>query len=256
MKRQLRTHLPDEARGQLRAHLPEGARAALAHLWKAFAYADDLHVDLWEFALPLLHLVELGVDESDLRWLVLNGYAEHGEEITAVRDKARRFRRGSNVAFTSETCFVLTEAGARLPQDRHDEQNLAAPASLCPTIPFSLAASSPSSAEIPHWDPELRVLRFGGAVVKRFRQPSPNQEALLAAFEESGWPERIDDPLHPHGEPAPKQRLHFTIWRLNRHQEQNLIRFLGDGTGEGISWARVTETGSAEDDSLALPRAA
>ena len=34
---------------------------------------------MWEFSLPLL-LAELGADESDLRWLVLHGYAEHGEK--------------------------------------------------------------------------------------------------------------------------------------------------------------------------------
>jgi hypothetical protein len=245
MKTQLRTHLPDEA-----------ARAALAHLWKAFAYAQDLELDPWEFSLRLLHLVELGVDESDLRWLVVKRYVEHGEEITTFQDEDRRFRRGRNVAFTSETCFVLTEAGVGLVQDRHDEEDLAPPASLCSTVPFPLPASSPGSAGIPHWDSELRVLRFGSSVVKRFRQPSPNQEALLTTFEESGWPERIDDPLHPRGEPSPKQRLRFTIWRLNRNQDRNLIKFSGDGTGEGICWARVAETVFEQDDAIPLRRAA
>jgi len=33
-----------------------------------------------------------------------------------------------------------------------------------------------------------------------------------------------------------KRRLHDTINSLNRNQKQSLIRFLGDGKGEGIRW--------------------
>ncbi len=241
---------------ELRTHLPDGARAALAHLWKAFAYAKELDIDPWEFSLRLLHLVELGVDESDLRWLVVNGFVEHSDEITTFRDKDRRFRRACNVAFTSETCFVLTEAGVRVVRDRRD---VVTPR-LATGVPASLAivplAFAPSSAELPRWNSTLRVLRFGGLVVKRFRQRSPNQEALLTAFEESGWPARMDDPLRPRGEPDPKQRLHFTIWRLNRNQVRNLIKFFGDGTGKGICWARLAESASVRDGAIPMRRAA
>ena len=70
--------------------------------------------------------------------------------------------------------------------------------------------------------------------------PSPNQEAVLAAFEEEGWPHRIDDPLRFQVELGPKYRLHYTIRRLNRSQQQRLIRFFGDGTGVGVCW-QLTE---------------
>jgi len=217
-----------------------------------------MRLDPWEYSLYLLHLAELGVEESSLRWLVLNGYVEHGKEITTFRDKDRRFHRERNVAFTSKTCFVLTEAGVRLVQDWLGEAISAPRASLSPTAPptLSLPAYSPGAAEVPRWNLESQVLSFGGSVVKRFRQPSPNQGAILEAFEESGWPEHIDDPLRPSGEVAPKQRLHFTIWRLNRHQEKNLIKFFGDGTGEGITWAKVAETVSTQNVAPALRRAA
>jgi hypothetical protein len=62
------------------------------------------------------------------------------------------------------------------------------------------------------------------------------QEAILMAFEEENWPPRIDDPLPVHPDMLPKRRLHDTIKSLNRNQKRPLIRFMGDGTGEGVRW--------------------
>ena len=86
------------------------------------------------------------------------------------------------------------------------------------------------------WDNERRELRAGPLVVRCDRTPSPNQEAVLAAFQEEGWPPRIDDPIRPEGDMAPKPRLHDTIRCLNRHHQADVIHFKGDGTGEGICW--------------------
>ena len=71
-----------------------------------------------------------------------------------------------------------------------------------------------------------------------------NQEAILTAFQEEGWPARIDDPLPPHPEQDPKRRLNDTIKCLNRKQSQSLIHFRGDGTGEAVIWERVAKNGS------------
>jgi hypothetical protein len=92
------------------------------------------------------------------------------------------------------------------------------------------------TARIPRWDPKARILTLGSNVVKQYRVPSRNQEAVLAAFQEEGWPHRIDDPLPPRKDLHPKYRLHFTIQSLNQSQRERLIRFFGDGTGEGICW--------------------
>jgi hypothetical protein len=74
--------------------------------------------------------------------------------------------------------------------------------------------------------------------VKQFKVPAPNQEIILAAFEEENWTARIDDPLVPHPAIDSKRRLHDTINSLNRNQKNPLLRFLGDGNGEGICWER------------------
>ena len=88
------------------------AWAALAALWRAYACARDLRLDPREFSLRLLHLISLGANESDLRWLVANGYVDQADELTTFRDPARRFRPSAGRAFTSGTCFVLSEKGS------------------------------------------------------------------------------------------------------------------------------------------------
>lgn len=90
----------------------------------------------------------------------------------------------------------------------------------------------------PRWDAKRRELRLARRLLKRFRVPAPNQEAILAAFQEEGWPNCIDDPLPPKGDLSPQRRLHDTIKALNRKHRQRppLIRFLGNGTGKSVVW--------------------
>ena len=61
---------------------------------------------------------------------------------------------------------------------------------------------------------------------------------ILEAFEESGWPEKIDDPLPP-------GTLRHTIKDLQKSFEGTPITFGGDGTGEGVCWRAVTAKGAA-----------
>jgi hypothetical protein len=89
----------------------------------------------------------------------------------------------------------------------------------------------------PTWDPRLRELRWGNDQVKRFQKPAPAQECILAAFEEYGWPPRIDDPLPHRGEDNAKQHLRDTVKNLNRHQRGHRILFETDGTGRGVLWS-------------------
>ena len=89
---------------------------------------------------------------------------------------------------------------------------------------------------LPRWCPDSKELRFDGKVVKRFRWRAMNQETVLTAFQEDGWPITIDDPLPPKMELDPKRRLHDTIKALNQNQEFAAIRFHGNGTGEGVRW--------------------
>jgi hypothetical protein len=91
----------------------------------------------------------------------------------------------------------------------------------------------------PTWDPDLRELRVGRLVIKRFRQPARNQVTVLASFQELLWPRRIDDPLTGNSEVEPKRRLRDTVFALNQnHVVAKVLVFEADGTGTGIIWQR------------------
>ena len=106
-------------------------------------------------------------------------------------------------------------------------------------IPSYGKTATHGNAALPHWDPATHTLRLGNKIVKQYRVPSPNQETVLAVFQEEGWPPRIDDPLPPVADGLPRDRLRNTIRSLNSSQKNRFLRFRGDGTGEGICWERA-----------------
>ena len=222
---------------QLRIAKPEAPdvapeiHVALVQLAKAHNYADEMTVDPWEFAVEIDRLMASDLATSDLRWLVLAGYVEHAREVTQTCDATRRFQPSRNLAFTKESCFVLTDAGLRLSRKE-------------PTSPSVrlFPDGGAATAVIPRWETDRRVLSIGEQVVKLFPVPSPNQEAILAAFQEEGWPSFIYDPLPQLLDQCPKDRLHDAIKRLNAHQINGLIRFRGDGTGQRVCWALSDDT--------------
>jgi hypothetical protein len=220
---------------------PEKFSAGLAQLFEAYLYARDAQRQRWDFAVSLGSLRAAGMGWNDLRWLVCKGYVQHARELTLPGDAGRTFRPEGEMVLHKRSHFVLTEAGARFVGSfeaaRAGSRPSQAPVKGGNGQPRCTPASS---AELPHWDTQVRELHVGGRLVKRFRVPSPNQERILAAFEEEGWPPRIDDPLPPHPEQEPKRRLRDTIKSLNRHQINRLLHLTGDGTGQGIRWEAAT----------------
>jgi hypothetical protein len=151
----------------------------------------------------------------DLLWLMHRGY------LSAVRTTGTPLHTGT-VHLTNAGVVAISEFLGN---------HLAIHAAEAATVPDVV-----SVAVLPVWDEERRELRWGDAIVKRFRVPAPNQELILCAFQEEGWPPHIDDPLpHLHGV-EPKRRLHDTIVALNRHRNAEHLRFSGDGRGLGVSW--------------------
>jgi hypothetical protein len=211
--------------------LPAKVRAALALLAEAYDYSQDTDSDAWEFAVEIDTLETEGLTPNDLRWLVYRDYVEHARETTKSGAGRREFRRCRGRTLYKRSCFILTDAGLALAQ------------SVANTPEASAARDDPEHASVPHphWDAELHELSFDGQLVKRFQTPAPNQAAVLAAFEEEGWPPRIDDPLprHPDQDQDPKRRLNDTVKALNRHQKTHLVHFSCDGTGEGVRWESV-----------------
>ena len=167
-----------------------------------------------------------------------------------------------NLTLTKQTCVVLTEAGAsfamevligRTTPSRASTRRGATPNGLlsapdAPVLagrdlrPLPVGPVEPLSGRHgPEMGPRPPGVALGGVIVKQFKVPAPNQEVILAAFEEESWPVRIDDPLPVHPCIAAKRRLHETITSLNRNQRLRVINFSGDGSGQGVRWEALIQ---------------
>jgi hypothetical protein len=202
---------------------------ALSALGEARTAGKSLALASWEFALEAEQLRRAGLTGTDLRWLICRGYVEHAQELTRRGAGRRFFRRLSHLGIPARCCVVLTAKGGQV--FRRLTAGTAA-------AQHEMRRQTASSSEIPHWDARLRQLTWRGSLVKEFRLPAPNQEAILTAFEEEGWPARVDDPLPGTAGLDPKVRLHDAIKGLNHCQLHPLLRFRGDGTGKGVVWTR------------------
>jgi hypothetical protein len=211
----------------------------------AYQYAKDLDLDPWDFAVELPSLQPLGLTNSDCRWLIARGWVECGFELTLAGDERRSFRRSANLKLLKRSCLVLTDVGASA-AGRNSLESRRAVIKVDPgageegerhrAVLFAEIVASDAAESKPVWDRDRQQLRAGATIVKQYKVPAPNQEAVLAAFQEENWPPRIDDPLRPELEQDPKRRLHDTINSLNRNQKHAIIRFLGDGGGQGVRW--------------------
>lgn len=206
-------------------------KIAIMRLFDALQLARDAQRTAWDFALEIESLKQAGVHTGELRWLVCKEYVEHANETTRVEAHERTFEHPGRLSFTASSCFVLTSRGEELARILRT--------GVVQVEPYE-AAETQQGTE-PVWDRDRAELRYMSRLVKRYKVPSPNQWRILTAFQEERWPCRVDDPLPPADEVDPKRRLHDTIKSLNRHQLVPLLRFFGDGTGEGVRWGVASQ---------------
>lgn len=206
-------------------------RSALQLLVQSHECALMLQRDGWDFAVEIASLRARHLNNNDLRWLVCKGYVEHACEVSLAEEAGRRFCGEGELSFSTHSCFILTPDGAAFAARTLHPARATAGVALSGTD----WRGSPGAA-VPSWHAPRRELWVGDVLVKRFRVPALSQERILAAFQEEGWPERIDDPLPPVANLEPKRRLHTAIHSLNRNQKHPLIHFCGDGSGTGVMW--------------------
>jgi hypothetical protein len=224
--------------------------ATLQPLREAHDSASKFGRNPWDFAIELSQFVDAGISTHVLRLLVCKKWITHQQETTVASQNGRTFDHETELVFSERTCFVITKQGYHFVDRLTDQQLtqlLANPKdkfmATHHTEPDKVGQNSnlddvrknaPAVQADPIWDREKRELRVGDRVVKKFKWPAENQERVLDAFQEKGWPLRIDDPLQPHPNICPKRRLHDTLKCLNRKQANELIKFRGDGTGLGV----------------------
>jgi hypothetical protein len=167
-----------------------------------------------------------GIDDLFFQWLLYQNHAEHFRQVSGPRP---RYRFEDSPRLHAESCLALTDSGERF--------GTGLLAAYVPGDPERLQAVCDEirlGRFIPHYAD--RTLTWGRKVVKAYAQSSSNQDLVLRAAEELGWPAWFDDPLPRVSEMNPKIRLHDTIKSLNRHQKAAILHFHGDGTGTRIGW--------------------
>ena len=235
---------------------------ALKRLKEAHDTASNFGRSSWDFAIEISQMGNSGIDNNVLRMMVCQQWVVHQREATDLPQVHRSFEQETELVFSARSCFVITKEGYRIATrleeqaksktieaNRQASQTSSQDLAIEPTTSphWSVHHSEPaildstqkkvdsrSAPERPVWDRQRRELRLGDVVVKRFKWPAENQERVLNAFEDQGWPDHIDDPLLPHPDICAKRRLHDTLKCLNRKQVRELIKFRGDGTGLGV----------------------
>lgn len=248
---------PSDENAEKCVRIDKNQRVGLEILLEAHDHAVELNRGVWDFAVELAELRRAGLRNADVRCLLCKGLVGHAHEKRSPDPDRREFRRDCGLLFRKKSCFMLTEAGVAAARCVSSglAENVAPPDGPVAARRVSLPSCSDEPV-VPRWDSDRQQLRLGNEIVKEFKVPAPNQEQILAAFEEEGWPVHIDDPLPPRPEQDPKQRLHTTVNALNRNQRNRRIRFHGDGRGEGVRWGLVApgengrENGHASANSI------
>jgi hypothetical protein len=153
------------------------------------------------------------------------------ERITP-KSRRRTLRPLANLALPDTACLIVTEAGL----DRAARGGTGAvPAESSNGTLAAHAAAGNTAPEVPFWDGE-KSLWWGRQVIKRLRRSAKCQRLILAAFEEVGWLQHIDDPLLRDNRIDPKERLRQTVRHLKERHLAALISFWEDDAGRGICW--------------------
>jgi hypothetical protein len=204
-------------------------RDALQILLDAYHQAWPKRV--WQYAVRLDELLQVGLTEADLRRLVDQQLVEYRVEITKPRSKRRHFETWDNLSIPEGSCFVLTEPGA------------AAAAALMPggkqadSTPDACESGRPTSRAHPRWDG--RRLWWETEIIKEFRRIAPDQGSVLEQFQRQGWKKRLDISQTPAGERGGPlaQWIRDTVRNLNRGLKR--IKFHADGSKHGMVWEYV-----------------
>jgi hypothetical protein len=96
----------------------------------------------------------------------------------------------------------------------------------------------PDGRQPPSYDPDVRELRVGGLVMRRYDARDNHHELILKAFQQVGWdrrrvkiPRQLEEP----------KRLGDTLRQLNKPQKKRPMLIHFGRQGEYIFWESLTE---------------
>lgn len=209
-----------DASSTLREGKSERVIQGLRALQDAYAQALASNQSPWQFSLTGDFLMDTtSLTPTDLKTLQSHGLILHAREIPGQSGVERQFRPIDSVELLGNDCFVLSSSA-------FDKFSLFDASSVDPGV----------LKDRPIWRSDTRELWFQDEVVLRIHREAPNQFAILAAFEEEGWPIQIDDPI-PGGSPVDSaNRRHDAVKRLNRNIRIPKIKFRDHVSREAVSW--------------------
>jgi hypothetical protein len=195
--------------------------------------AEERHRPAWEGAVALACLREKGIDDAVLLWMMYQGHLDHLRLAPEGKPARNALVPAASLLLTGASSFLLTDVGEQFANDFLADVLVPAEegGALGPAWERFLVG-----VLVPCYDKHDRVFTWGRQVLKWFRQPAGNQEVVLNAVQELGWPLWFDDPLPPRDGMKRARRLHDTTAELNRRQRVHLIHFKGDGSGKRIGW--------------------
>lgn len=175
-------------------------------------------------------LLESGVTESDLHWLVDKRYAEQIVEVTRPGTAKREFRGATAFACSDNACFVLSQGGTV-----YVEVNGLDGVAQRHSVPARTASGLPPAQRI-RWNERRHELWVDGKIAKRFTHAARVQWGALAKFQLDGWKGPIE--IDPSGDPqrGRAQRLRELVADLNRGLDVSLIHFRKDCEGLRITY--------------------
>ena len=191
--------------------------ASGAETWGPEVYENDWNGDYWNYSIE-----ETLYRHSSGHWTLVSE-STHCEAPASCGKRARRIDEKEAVTWLGRWHHTLPS-------------NLATAYSELVFAPGPAAQAQSKSLEriVPGWNKARGELTYDGKVIRRVQAGrAKNIVKVLDAFQEDGWPDRIDDPLSPSKD---QQRLHETIASLNENMALPLVHFRADGTGQGIVW--------------------
>jgi hypothetical protein len=211
---------------------------AYAELLAPCADAQKRQTDSHVNAVLISQLHARGCGDAVLLWLLYRDHLEHWQPASRRSGRVRDPRPVNSVRLLETSSLALTHAGEAF------AKRLLADAGAPPDTEEDELAwdEAPLGRLIPKYDGDNRVFAWGQHVIKCFRQPSENQEGILAAAEELGWPLWFDDPLPRHSRMNAKLRLHDTIKNLNRNQLKRLVPTAAAGGSAGSCFRELPQS--------------
>ena len=109
-----------------------------------------------------------------------------------------------------------------------------------------------STAATPHWNNDTKKLSYLNQTVREVVRPKQayNIVTILNAFQDAGWPHRIDDPF---GRKPSDDTRRRDISNLNKGLRNGRLKFACDGNGTGFVWNKI-EKPKSKKPAKRLPR--